>query len=300
MFQRITLFILTNLLVITAISIIMSVFGIGDYTTEAGIDYTSLMVFCLVWGLVGSLISLALSRVMAKWMMKVKVIDPQSAGEFDWYVNMIHDLAKRAHLPAMPEVGIFESSDVNAFATGPTKSRSLVASSTALLRQMNRDQIEGVMAHEIAHIQNGDMVTMTLIQGVVNAFVMFFARIIAFALSTRIDAKARWIVNFIVIIVLQIAFGFLGMLVTGWFSRKREFRADAGSASLVGREKMISALEALKSVAGKIELREDERHESLAALQISQNQKQSSFKALFSTHPPLDDRIAALSAAQTR
>ena len=294
MAKRVILFILTNILVITTISIIFSVFGVGNYITETGLDYQALFIFCLIWGIVGSLISLALSRVMAKWMMKVQVIDPNNPGAHADYLMMVHNLAKQANLPKMPEVGVYESPDVNAFATGPTKSRSLVAASTGLLNSMSRDEIEGVMAHEIAHIQNGDMVTMTLIQGVINAFVMFFARIAAYAISSRIEnSGSRAMVNFICIIAFQILFGFLGMIVVGWFSRKREFRADAGSAKLAGREKMVAALEKLKQVHGKVTLQEEE-HQSMAALKISDSGGKSKFKELFSTHPPLETRIAAL------
>jgi heat shock protein HtpX len=297
MFGRITLFILTNILVIVMISIVFSVLGIGSYVTEAGLDYSALLVFCLAWGMIGSFISLALSRITAKWMMRVQVLDPGKPGDYHWYINTVHDLAKRAGLPKMPEVGIYQSEDLNAFATGPTKSRSLVAVSTGLLRSMSREEIEGVLGHEIAHIQNGDMVTMTLIQGVVNAFVMFLARVIAFFVSQAVEREEmRWIVNLVVIIVLQIAFGILGMMVTGWFSRKREFRADEGSAALTGRGNMIGALQSLQRYQPALAaVRED--HASIAAFKIS-SKKSTGLRALLSTHPPLEDRIAALKQAK--
>jgi heat shock protein HtpX len=293
MFKRITLFILTNILVLTAISIISSVLGIGNYIEQSGINYQTLMATCLLWGMVGSFISLALSRIMAKWMMGVKLIDPKSPGRYEWYIHTTYEISKRAGLSTMPQVGVFESPDVNAFATGPTKNRSLVAASSSLLETMSKDEIEGVIAHEVAHITNGDMVTMTLVQGVINAFVMFFARVIAYAVAQNVKDSAKQIVHTLTIIVLQIAFGFLGMIVVGWFSRKREFRADAGSAKLVGANKMKAALQALQRIHGKIQLPE-EQHQSVAALQISNNYSKSNFAMLFSTHPPLEERISAL------
>ncbi|MCL4154878.1 UNVERIFIED_CONTAM: hypothetical protein GTU68_054283 [Idotea baltica] len=249
------------------------------------------MIFCLVWGMVGSFISLLLSRFMAKKMMGVQVIDPTSNNNYTWLVQMIHDLARRANLPKMPEVGVYESPDVNAFATGPSKSKSLVAVSTGLLNHMNKEEVEGVMAHEIAHIQNGDMVTMTLLQGIINAFVMFFARVIAFAISTRVKDEMRGMVNFGVVIVLQIVFGILGSLITARFSRHREFRADAGSAKLCGRSKMIAALKSLQNIKGKIDVPDEPA--SVAAFKIS-GSNTSSFKLLWSTHPPLEKRIESL------
>lgn len=292
MFKRVFLFIATNLLVIAAISIILSVLGIGNYITEAGIDYRALMVFCLVWGMVGSFISLAISRWMAKKAMGVELIDPKAGGHYQWLVDTTYKICRDAKLPAMPEVGVYNSPDINAFATGPSKSKSLVAFSTGLLNFMGKDEIEGVIAHEVAHIKNGDMVTMTLIQGVINAFVMFLSRAIAFAISQNVKDDIKHIVHFVTIIVLQILFGFLGMIVVAGFSRKREFRADKGSAKLVGKDKMIAALEALKKVKGKFEA--DEKQEAVACLQISNNAKKKSFRSLFSTHPDLDVRIQAL------
>ncbi len=298
MFKRVTLFFITNILVITMISILLNVLGIGNYVEGGSLNYTSLMFFCLLWGMVGSLISLAISRMTAKWMMGVKLIDANSASseENDWLLRKTHEICKSAGLNTMPEVGVYNSPDVNAFATGPTKNRALVAVSTGLLSSMNKDEIEGVLAHEVAHITNGDMVTMTLIQGVINAFVMFFARIIAFAIAQRVDGKMRGLVNFAVIMVLQIAFGILGTLVTSWFSRQREFRADSGSAKYVGRDKMIAALRALERIKGKVQI--PEQKEAMAALQISNNVSKSNFMMMLSTHPALDKRIKALETMQ--
>lgn len=294
MARRILLFVVTNILVIVMISFVLGVLGVGNYLTAGGIDYSALMVFCLVWGMTGSLISLAMSRIMAKLLMRVVVIDPGAQSEYQWLVNMVYDIAKRAGLSRMPEVGVYDSPDVNAFATGPTKNRSLVAISTGLLGTMSREEVEGVIGHEISHISNGDMVTMTLLQGVINAFVMFFARIIAFAVAQSVKEDLRGIVNFITIIVLQILLGLLGMMATGWFSRAREFRADRGSANLLGKGDMIAALEKLQRIEGRIELPAEE-HASFASLQISSSGRRG-WTSLLATHPPLAERISALKA----
>jgi heat shock protein HtpX len=297
MFKRILLFAATNILVIVTISIVLRVLGIGNYLTAAGIDYGALMAFCLVWGMGGAFISLGLSRIMAKWMMKVRVIDPRNPGEFRDLVNMVHGMAQKAGLPAMPEVGVYDSPEVNAFATGPSKKRSLVAVSTGLVQRMDRDQVEGVVAHEIAHIANGDMVTMTLIQGVINAFVMFFARIAAYAVTAAMrrgegGQGASPMLNFMLVMVFQIVFGLLGSIVVAWFSRLREFRADRGGALYAGKAKMISALQALQRTYDRAPQGEEEEHASIKTLKISG--KRAGFAALLSTHPPLEARIARL------
>lgn len=289
MIRRIALFVLTNILILLMVSAVLGLLGVGGYISEAGLDYYSLAVFCLVWGFVGAFISLALSRIMAKMMMQVKVIQPNSTSEYQWLLQMVHNLARRANLPAMPEVGIYSSPELNAFATGPTKSRSLVAVSSGLAQRMSRDEIEGVLAHEIAHIQNGDMVTMTLLQGVINAFVMFFARVAAFAASRAVDEKYSQIVHIAVVIIAQIAFGLLGMIVLSSFSRQREFRADAGGAKLGGKQNMIAALAALEK---NFSQRQEALPDSLAAFAISG--KPSRFAMLFATHPPLSERIRLL------
>lgn len=287
--KRIFLFMLVNILVMVTLSIVLSVLNVGPYMTAYGINYESLAVFCLVWGMGGSFISLAMSRIMAKWMMGVRVIDPNSQSQNEQQlVNVVHELAHRAGLPKMPQVGVYDSPEVNAFATGPTKSRALVAVSTGLLSRMDRAQLEGVLGHEIAHIANGDMVTMTLLQGIVNAFVMFFARIIAFALSQNAKEESRHMIRMIVTIVLEIAFSFLGMIVVAYFSRLREYRADHGGAVFAGRDKMIAALRGLQR---NVQLAEDDRS-SMATLKIST--KGGGFFKLFSTHPDLEDRIARL------
>lgn len=289
--KRIFLFGAVNILIIVTLSIVLNVLGVQPYITAYGLDYEQLMIFCLIWGMGGAFISLGLSRIMAKMMMGVKVIDPaRASGAEAEIVQMVHTHAKRAGLTVMPEVGYYESPEVNAFATGPTKNRSLVAVSSGLLNRMNKDQVEGVIGHEVAHIANGDMVTMTLVQGIVNAFVMFIARIVAFAISnaTRGNDDKPAVPSFLIVIVLEILLGFLGMIVVAYFSRLREFRADAGGAKLAGRDKMISALKALKGTTEMV----DTEHASLASLKISG--KMGGLAALFMTHPPLDERIKRL------
>lgn len=292
MFKRIFLFMAVNILVLVTISIVLQVLGVRPYLTAYGIDYQALMAFCLVWGMGGAFISLALSRIMAKWMLGVKVIDPERAhGELGELVQTVHRLARSANLPAMPEVGVYDSPEVNAFATGPTRARALVAVSSGLMGRMSQRQMEGVLGHEVAHIANGDMVTMTLLQGVVNAFVMFFARIIAFAVSQSVKEESRRMVNFLVTMVLEIIFSLLGAVVVSYFSRRREFSADEGGARLAGSASMIDALKALKRSSETIGV---EEHASLATLKISGSP--SGLLALLATHPPIEARIARLEA----
>jgi heat shock protein HtpX len=305
MFRRIMLFVLTNILVVVTISIVIGLLGRVLGINFYGNSYSSLFLLCLVWGMGGAFISLAMSKFMAKWMMGVQVIDPNNAGELRDLVNTVHDLARKAGLTVMPDVGVYDSPEVNAFATGPSKRNSLVAVSTGLLQRMDRDQLEGVLGHEIAHISNGDMVTMTLIQGVINAFVMFFARIIAFAISSAMRGKDSdressfggfWM-NYLLISVLEIVFGMLGFIVVARFSRWREYRADRGGANYAGRGKMISALQKLQSVYGKVaeeQAQSGSGNASVATLKISG--KQGGLLSLMATHPPLEDRIARLQA----
>ncbi len=297
--KRIFLFMAINFLVIFTISILLRVLGIGPYLTPYGLDYSNLMGFCLIWGMGGALISLALSRVMAKWMMGVQVIDSSTRDtDLQLLVQMVHGLARAAQLPAMPEVGVYDSPEVNAFATGPTQSHSLVAVSTGLLRRMNQNEIEGVLAHEISHISNGDMVTMTLLQGVVNAFAMFLARAIAFAISQSMRGERESgdqqrgstpFFGFLIQMVLEVVFMLLGSIVIALFSRYREFRADAGGARLAGRENMILALERLRKT---YEFVDPAAQPSVQTLKISSHP--TGLMALFASHPPLEERIARL------
>ncbi len=288
--KRVFLFVSVNILIITTLSIVMSVLGVQPYLDAKGINYESLMIFCAIWGFGGAFISLALSKVMAKWMMGVKVIDPATHDmELRNLVSKVHNFARRAGIQKMPEVGYYEADELNAFATGPTKNRSLVAVSTGLMRNMNEAELDGVLAHEVAHIANGDMVTMTLVQGVVNAFVMFLARVAGFFLSQFVDEEKRPMVQFGIVIGLEILLGMLGMVVVSYFSRMREFKADHGGASLSNRESMILALERLKA---NFELPPAEAQPALATLKISG--KAGGLAKWFSTHPDLDDRIARL------
>ncbi len=296
--KRIVLFLAVNVLVMVTISLLLNLLGVRPYLNAYGLDYQALAIFCLVWGMGGSFISLALSRVMAKWMMGVKIVDPNTHdAALQDLVQTVHGLAKSAGLPAMPQVGIYESPEVNAFATGPTKSRALVAVSTGLLNRMGREEVEGVLSHEIAHVANGDMVTMTLVQGVVNAFVMFLSRVLAFALAQAMrsdrdrDSGPNYMVMHISTFVFEIVFMMLGSIVVAWFSRYREFRADAGGARLAGRDKMVSALQALRRT---YELADVEAQPAVQSLKISSHH--GGFLRLFSTHPPLEERIARLQA----
>lgn len=286
--KRIILFVLTNFLVFMTISIVLTLLGVGPYMSAQGISYGDLMAFCLVWGMGGSLFSLAISRMSAKWMMGIQTVTKTSP-DGAWLVVMVEQLSQKAGLPVTPEVGIYESPEVNAFATGPTKRRALVAFSTGLLRTMNKNEIEGVAAHEIAHVANGDMVTMTLLQGVINAFVMFFARVIGWAVAQNTREENRHSVQMMITFALDLLLGILGTLVVCWFSRQREFRADKGGARYAGKQDMIAALERL---AGNT--RVYDQQPSLAAFKISSS---SSFLHLFSTHPPLEQRIETLRKA---
>jgi heat shock protein HtpX len=284
--KRIFLFLLTNLAIVVMLSIVLSVLGVGNYIGPGGLDIEALAVFCFIWGMGGAFISLQMSRWIAKRATGVRLVDGQSGvAELDWLHATVGRLARQSNLP-MPEVGVYDSPEVNAFATGPSKSRSLVAVSSGLLRAMRQPEVEGVLAHEVAHIGNGDMVTMTLLQGVINAFVMFFARLIAFAMRSN-DSRSGQGASWMVVIMLEIVLGILGSLITAWFSRQREFRADRGGASLAGRDRMLAALQRLAANRELV----DTQHQALATLKINGTR---GWMVFFSTHPPLEARIAAL------
>ncbi|OFW13616.1 MAG: zinc metalloprotease HtpX [Acidobacteria bacterium RIFCSPLOWO2_12_FULL_67_14] len=288
--KRIFLFLITNLAIVVMLSVIMAFLGVGRYVGPDGIDTGALAVFALVWGMGGAFLSLQMSRFIAKKATGVRLVDGRTGqDELDWLYSTVARLTQQASLP-MPEVGLYESPEVNAFATGPSKRRSLVAVSSGLLRSMRRDEVEGVLAHEVAHIGNGDMVTMTLLQGVINAFVIFFARLIAFAMRSS-DSRSSYGSSYLVIIVLEIVLGIFGSLITAWFSRHREFRADRGGAALAGRERMLGAL---RRLAANRELVETQ-HQALATLKINGTR---GWMVFFSTHPPLEARIAALERFQ--
>ncbi|MBM7600818.1 heat shock protein HtpX [Virgibacillus halotolerans] len=289
--KRIFYFLLTNVLVLLTISIIFSIIpgGWGYIDPNGNINLMQLLTFSAVIGFTGSFISLAISRWMAKKMMNVRVIDPDNPST-DYervVVEKVHRLSRAAGLLHMPEVGIYDSPEVNAFATGPSRKRSLVAVSSGLLQGMDDDAVEGVIAHEVAHVANGDMVTMTLLQGVVNTFVVFLARVAAWIASRFVKEEMAPIVHFLAIIVFQIVFSVLGSLVVFAYSRHREFHADRGGADIAGKDKMRHALESLKAYSDRVKANDDT---SIATLKINGKRKSN----IFSTHPDLDERIKRL------
>src|SRR5690625_3232314 len=290
--KRIFYFLITTILVLLTITIIFTILPIGYYIGPNGINFGALLIFSAVIGFSGSIISLLISRWMAKKVMGVKVIDPdRPKNQYEaMVVEKVHRLARAAGLMHMPEVGIYYSNEVNAFATGPTKKRSLVAVSAGLLNEMDDDAIEGVIAHEVAHITNGDMVTMTLLQGIVNTFVVFLARIVAFGASQLVRSEMAPIVHFISVIVFQLLFSVLGSIVVFGYSRHREFHADRGGADLAGKDKMKHALESLKNYVDRATLNTED--EAISTMKIN---NKPSFSKLFSTHPDLNERIDRLS-----
>ncbi|MFA6118594.1 MAG: protease HtpX [Parachlamydiales bacterium] len=294
--KRIFLFILINILVISTITFLLSVFKINPYLTGYGLDVRSLAIICLLWGFTGALISLGLSRILAKWLMGVQLIDENTGdANLKLILRRVEKIAADAGLQYTPQVGIYSSNEVNAFATGPSKKRSLLALSSGLIRNMSQDEIDAIIGHELSHIKNGDMITMTLLQGVVNAFVMFLARILAFFISSMGKEKNRsssssFAANYFLIQIFQFVFMILGSIPLAFFSRKREYRADEGSANVLGKEKMIKALNSLKAF---YEIKDSQKaHPAFQAFKISNNSK--GMANLFATHPPLDDRIERL------
>lgn len=289
--KRIGLFVLTNILVIVTVGIawhfISQALGLAGLNNNLAF----LMAFCAVWGMGGAFVSLFMSKWMAKMFHGVQIIDANNPNpELRRLVERVHHMARAAGISKMPEVGIYDSQDINAFATGPSKNNSLVAVSTGLLTRMNDKEVDGVLGHEVAHIANGDMVTMTLVQGIVNAFVMFFSRILANLIASNVDEKYREIVRFGVTIAGDIAFSILGSIVVNYFSRQREFRADKGGARFSSRENMIAALRKLQSV---YEQPFEPTEGATATLMIS-NRRRGGLAGFFMTHPPLEQRIQAL------
>ena len=283
---RIALFLLTNIAVIAVISIIFSVFGIGNVLDEQGVDLDlgKLLIYSAVIGFTGSLISLAMSKFMAKRSTGCQMIDDSPDPDHQWIVSRVRAHAGAAGI-GMPEVGIFPADGPNAFATGARRDHALVAVSSGLLRSMNRNEVDAVIGHEIAHIANGDMVTLALIQGVVNTFVVFLSRVVGHFVDRVIlkNERGHGIGYFLTSIVAQILLGILASMIVCWFSRRREFRADIGGAQYAGSENMIAALERLKGGTSVLP-------DGMTALGIGGGK----MAALFSTHPPLDVRIAAL------
>ena len=292
MAKRVFLFLATNFVIFVTLSFVLNVLGVGRYLTPSGqVDLVALGAFCLVWGMGGAFLSLQLSRWTAKRAMGIQLVGGQTGNaDIDWLYNTVGNLTRQSSLP-MPEVGFYDSPEVNAFATGPSKRRSLVAVSSGLLTTMPRNEIEGVLGHEIAHVANGDMVTMTLLQGVINAFVMFVARIAGAIARSMVDRRIARFVNIIVVIAFDIVLGLLGSMITAWFSRQREFRADAGGAGLAGRENMTAALRRLLATQDRV----DASNAALASFKIA---GKGSWLRAFATHPPLEERIAALESGR--
>ena len=285
--KRIILFVLTNLAVVLVLGVVASLLGVNRYLTANGLNLSALLGYALIMGFGGAIISLLISKPVAKWSSGVQVIAQPSNADEKWLVDTVQKLADKSGI-GMPEVGIFEG-DPNAFATGAFKNSALVAVSTGLLQNMTHEEIEAVLAHEVAHIANGDMVTMTLIQGVMNTFVVFLSRVIGYAVDSFLrkndeentgPGMGYWITT----IVLDIVLGFAAAIVVAWFSRQREFRADAGAAELMGRKQPM--MNALARLGG---LQTAELPKSVAAMGIA-----GGIGQLFSTHPPIEERIAAL------
>lgn len=286
--KRIFLFIATNLAVMLVMSVVLSLLGVNRFLTANGLQLGTLLAFSLVVGFTGAIFSLLISKPMAKWSTGARVIESPASATEAWLVNVVQTLAQRAGI-GMPEVAIYNG-EPNAFATGAFKDSALVAVSTGLLENMTKEEVEAVLGHEVAHIANGDMVTMTLIQGVVNTFVVFLARVVGYFvdsfLSRDEDDHRQGIGYYVTVIICEILFGVAASMIVAWFSRQREFRADAGSAQLLGnRQPMINALARLGG------LEPGELPKSMAAAGISDK---AGWGALFSTHPPMEERIAAL------
>ncbi|QBQ54082.1 protease HtpX [Nitrosococcus wardiae] len=292
--KRVMLFLLTNLAILVVLGIVVNVLGANRFLSQAGIDMTGLLIFAAIFGMGGSFISLALSKWIAKRVTGAQIIEQPKNSAEQWLVETVRAQARRAGI-GMPEVAIYTSPAPNAFATGGNRNNALVAVSTGLLEQMTQDEIEAVLAHEISHVANGDMVTLALIQGVLNTFVIALARIVGYmvdrALRPSEEAYAGPGMGFwITTIIAEILFGILASMIVFWFSRYREFRADAGGANLAGRQKMIAALERLGRVAEPSHLPSEMR-----AFGINGGMRKHLTK-LFRTHPPLEERIAALKA----
>ncbi len=285
--KRVFLLIATNIAVILVLSVVASVLGVDRFLTENGLNLGALLGFSAVFGFGGAFISLAMSKWMAKRSTGARVItEPSNASEM-WLLNTVQRQARTAGI-GMPEVAIFDAAEPNAFATGMNRNSALVAVSTGLLRNMQQDEVEAVLGHEVSHVANGDMVTLTLVQGVLNTFVMFLSRVVGYFVDRTIFRTERGVGPgyYISVLVLQMVFGILATMIVCWFSRQREFKADAGGAHLAGKRKMIAALERLQRGQAQSTL-----PESVEAFGII------GAKKLFMTHPPLEERIAALKAA---
>lgn len=287
--RRVIYFLITNIAILIVLGIVLRLLGIEPYLTPYGLNYQSLLIFAAVFGMGGAFLSLALSKWSAKRLTGAKVISEPSNEAERWLVRTVSELAAKSGI-GMPEVAVYPADDLNAFATGMRRDSALVAVSAGMLRQMDQEQVRAVLAHEVAHVKNGDMVTLALIQGVVNTFVIFFARVIGHTVDRVVFRNERghgmgfWITT----IIAEIFLAILASIVVFWFSRMREYRADNGAAELTGKRPMIEALEALKA-----SIRQPHLPDQMAAFGISGSKKRG-LSALFATHPDLDDRIAAL------
>jgi heat shock protein HtpX len=292
--MRIGLFLLTNIAVLIVASITLNLLGVEHYISSTGLNLTSLLIFCAVFGFIGSFISLFLSKKMAKMSTGTEIITQARNADEQWLLDTVAELSHNAGIK-MPEVGIFPAQQANAFATGWNRNDALVAVSLGLLQRFQKEEVKAVMAHEIGHVANGDMVTMTLVQGVINTFVMFFARIAGYAVDSFLkndndeSPAGTGIGYFITVIVFEIIFGILASFIVSWFSRYREYRADEAGARLSSNHAMIGALQRLKA---EYEM-PDQMPGQLTAFGISSHMK-SGIMALMASHPPLDQRIAAL------
>ena len=290
--KRILLFLATNLAIVLVLSVTMRLLGVEPYLNANGLNLGALLIFAAVMGFGGSLISLMISKWTAKMAVGAQVIESPQNAQQRWLVETIARQAQEAGI-AMPEVAIYDSPDVNAFATGPTRNNALVAVSTGLLQQMTREEAEAVLGHEVSHVANGDMVTLALIQGVVNTFVMFLSRVIGHLVDKVVfkTERGQGPAFFVTMIVAELVLGVLASIIVMWFSRQREFRAARGGATLAGRRAMINALKRLQSLHEPQPL-----PDKMAAFGINGG-RTGGLKALFMTHPPLEDRIAALEQA---
>ncbi len=289
--KRIFLFVATNIAVIAVMSVVLSLLGVDRFISQAGLNLPMLLVFSLVVGFTGSIISLLISKPMAKWSTGARVITAPSSSTELWLIDSVRKLSERAGI-AMPEVAVYDG-EPNAFATGAFKNSALVAVSTGLLQSMTKEEVEAVLAHEVAHVANGDMVTMTLVQGVVNTFVVFLSRVVGYFVDRAISKdnnSGQGIGYMITVIVSQIVFGIAASVLVAWFSRHREYRADAGAAKLLGSpQPMMKALARLGGIAP------NSLPEGMASMGINDK---PGFAALFSSHPPIEQRIAALRSMQ--
>jgi heat shock protein HtpX len=290
--RRVLLFLITNIAILIVLGTVLKILGVEPYLSQQGINYESLLIFAAVFGMGGAFISLAISKWMAKRLTGAEVLTSPGSEKEAWLVHTVSEIARSAGI-GIPEVAIYRAEDMNAFATGMRRNNSLVAVSSGLLQRMDREEVRAVLAHEVSHIANGDMVTLALIQGVVNTFVIFLSRVIGYAVDRAVfkNERGRGIGFWVTTIVAEIVLAIVASIIVFWFSRKREYRADSGAAGIVGKRPMIDALRSLEASLQKAHLPDE-----MAAFGISGTKKRG-LAALFATHPDLDDRIRALAGS---